>query len=100
VSTKIKSQLNLIGFGCNENIIHKCVKTTFDSVPIDIEVSVTKIFGYFRKHTVRAERLIHFCEFAAQEYKRRLCQRKMTVITSSHGRNIENLLSSAVSFLC
>jgi hypothetical protein len=33
VLTKIKSPLNrsIIGFGCNEHIIHNCTKTAFDS---------------------------------------------------------------------
>jgi hypothetical protein len=53
VLTKIKSQLNrnIIGFVCNAHIIHNCIKTAFDSMPVDIEVLVTKIFGYFHIYT-------------------------------------------------
>jgi hypothetical protein len=47
--TKIKSQLNrnIIGFGCNAHIIHNCAKTALDSMPVYIELFVTKICGYF-----------------------------------------------------
>ena len=38
-------------------------------MPIDIEVLVTKIFGYFHIYTVRVERLKDFCDFFGQEYK-------------------------------
>jgi hypothetical protein len=70
VLTKIKSQLNrnIIGFGCNAYIIHNCAKAAADSMPVDIEVFVTKIFGYFHMYTVRVERLKYFCDFAG-EYK-------------------------------
>jgi hypothetical protein len=40
VSTTMKSQLNrnLIGIGCNADIIQNCSRTAFDSMPVDIEV--------------------------------------------------------------
>jgi hypothetical protein len=71
VLTKIKSQLNrnIIGFGCHMHINHNCTKTAFDSMLVDIEVLVKKIFGYFRIYRVRAERLKDFCDFARQTYK-------------------------------
>ena len=69
--TKIKSELNrnIIGLGCNAHIIHNCAKAAFDSMPIDIEVLVTKIFGYFHIYTVRVEHLKDFCDLVGQEYK-------------------------------
>ena len=68
VITKIKSELkrNIIGLGCNA---HNCAKAAFYSMPIDIEVLVTKIFGYFHIYTVRVERLKDFCDFVGQQYK-------------------------------
>lgn len=71
VITKLKTQLNrnIIGLGCNAHIVHNCAKAAFDSMPIDIEVLVTKIFGYFHIYTVRVERLKDFCDFVGQEYK-------------------------------
>ena len=38
-------------------------------MPIDIEVLVMKIFGYFHIYTVRVERLKDFWDFVGQEYK-------------------------------
>jgi hypothetical protein len=38
-------------------------------MPVDIEVLVTKISGYFHIHTVRVERINDFCDSAGQEYK-------------------------------
>jgi hypothetical protein len=44
VLTKIKSKINrnIIGFCCN---VHKCAKVAFDSMPVDVKILVTKIFG-------------------------------------------------------
>jgi hypothetical protein len=71
VLTKIKPPLNgkVIGFGCNSHIIHNYAKTAFDSMPVDIEVPVTKIFGYFHIYMVREERLQDFYDITGQEYK-------------------------------
>jgi hypothetical protein len=46
VLTKIKSEINrnIIGFRCN---VHNCAKAAFDSMPVDVEVLVMKIFGIF-----------------------------------------------------
>jgi hypothetical protein len=38
-------------------------------MPVDIEVFVKKIFGYFHIYTVRAEGVNDFCDFAGQDYK-------------------------------
>jgi hypothetical protein len=59
VLIEINFQLNrnIIGFGCSAHIIHNCTKTAFDSVPVNNEVLVTKIFGYFHIGTVRVEGL-------------------------------------------
>ena len=63
VITKIKSELNrnIIGLGCNAHIIHNCAKAAFDSMLIDTEVLVTKIFVYFHIYTVRFPRFLWFC---------------------------------------
>jgi hypothetical protein len=59
VLTNIKFQLNrnITGFDCNVHIIHNCSKTAFDSMPLDIKVPVTKIFGHFHIYMVHAEHL-------------------------------------------
>jgi hypothetical protein len=38
-------------------------------MPVDFEVLVTKILGYFHIYTVRVKRLNDFCDFVGQEYK-------------------------------
>jgi hypothetical protein len=42
-------------------------------MPVDIEVLVTKIFGYFHIHVIHVESLKDFCDFAGQEYNQILC---------------------------
>jgi hypothetical protein len=42
-------------------------------MPVNIEVNVTNILGYFHIYAVRVERLKEFCDFAEQEYKQILC---------------------------
>jgi hypothetical protein len=71
VLTKMKSKLNrnINDFGCSDHIIHNCPKTASDSMPVDIEVLVTKIFGHFHIYAVRVERLKDFCDFVGQRYK-------------------------------
>lgn len=59
---------NLFHLGCNAHIIHNCAKNSFDVLPIDAEVIITKIFGYFHGYTVRTERFKEFCSFVEQEY--------------------------------
>lgn len=59
VLTKIEYLLNrnIISFGFNAHIIHTCVKTALDSVPVDSEVFVRKIFGYIHIYNVPVERV-------------------------------------------
>ncbi|KAL7406482.1 hypothetical protein ABVT39_020149 [Epinephelus coioides] len=70
VHTKVKNalQLEVIGLGCPAHIIHNATRTAMDTLPIDVEYLLTKIFGYFHIYTVRVERLKTFCEYVGQEY--------------------------------
>jgi hypothetical protein len=38
-------------------MIHNCAHSSINTIPLDIEGSVVKIFGYFHIFTVRVERL-------------------------------------------
>jgi hypothetical protein len=102
VLTEIKSQLNrnIIGFGCNSRIIHNWAKTAFDSMPVDIEVPVKKIFGYFHIHTVRAECLKDFCDSAGQEYKQILDYANVKLSYLPALERILKIYPSLMSFLC
>lgn len=54
----------LIGIGCACHIVHNGLKTACDSLPIDIECVVVKIYKYFHIHTVRVAKLKPFCALA------------------------------------
>lgn len=58
------------GIGCGAHIVHNCVQTAVDSLPIDIEALVVKIYKYFHIYTVRVTKLKSFCEYAEIEYRK------------------------------
>ena len=72
VHIKVKNavQREVIGLGCPAHIIHNATRTAMDTLPIDVEYLLTKIFGYFHIYTyLHVERLKSFCEFVGQEYQ-------------------------------
>lgn len=71
VHTKVKMSLRreVIGLGCPAHIVHNCAQTARDTIPVDVESTLSKIFGYFHIITVRVERLKSFCEYVGQEYQ-------------------------------
>lgn len=71
VFTKLKSTLgeDLIGIGCAAHIINNTIQTAADSLPIDIEAVVVKMYAHFYIYTVRVETFKEFCTEAAVEYK-------------------------------
>jgi hypothetical protein len=71
VFCKIKEDLNrgVIGLECVAHMIHSCAHSSVNTVPLDIEGLIVKIFGYFHIFTVRVERLKEFCNFVGQQYK-------------------------------
>jgi hypothetical protein len=62
VFLKLKNTLkrNILGLGCCAHVIHNSIQYAADSLPIDIEIIVCKIFGYFHIYTVRVETLKEF----------------------------------------
>jgi hypothetical protein len=54
VSCKIKEDLNrgVIGLGCVAHMIHSCAYSSINTISLDIEGKVVKIFGYFQMFTV------------------------------------------------
>jgi hypothetical protein len=38
---------NIFGIGCMAHIINNSIKTACDTLPIDIEFLVTKVYGFF-----------------------------------------------------
>jgi hypothetical protein len=71
VFCKIKEDLNrdVIGLGCVAHMIHNCAHSSINTIPLDIESLVIKIFGYVHVFTVRVERLKEFCDFVGLQYK-------------------------------
>lgn len=54
------------------HIFNNCVQNATDSLPIDVEVIVVKIFKHFYIYTVRVAQLKSFCEEVDVEYKKML----------------------------
>jgi len=54
--------------GCFAHIIYNAIRQAADSLPIDVESIVCKIYGYFHIYTIRVESLKEFCDFADVQY--------------------------------
>lgn len=59
----------LVGIGCMAHIINNCINNAADSLPIDAEVIIVKLFKFFHIYTVRVEELKDLCEFIDIEYR-------------------------------
>jgi hypothetical protein len=72
VFRKVQSDLDrpILGIGCSAHIVHNSVQTACDSLPLDIEFIVIKIYKYFHIYTVRVMKLKEFCEFVKTDYKK------------------------------
>ena len=62
----------LLGIGCAAHIVHNCLQTAVDVLPIDVEVLAVKIYKYFHIYTVRVTELKSFCDFVDIEYNKLL----------------------------
>ncbi|GBN79137.1 hypothetical protein AVEN_267869-1 [Araneus ventricosus] len=58
------------GIGCGAHIVHNCVQTAVDSLPIDIEALLVKIYKYFHIYTIRVIKVNNFCEYAEIQYRK------------------------------
>lgn len=74
VYRKLQKTLNrpIFGIGCGAHILHNAVQTACDSLPLDVEATVVKLYKYFYQYTVRVTQLKEFCESADVEFKRLL----------------------------
>jgi hypothetical protein len=71
VFSKLKNLLNnssLIGVGCPAHILHNCISYGTNTLKVDIEFIVTRLYYYFWIYTVRCEKLKEFCDFVNTEY--------------------------------
>lgn len=78
VFIKLKKSLdrNILGMACFVHIIHNAIQRATDSLPIDVESIVCKIFGFFHIYTVRVECLKEFCDLADVQYNELLSHSK------------------------
>ncbi|XP_023231785.1 uncharacterized protein LOC111631712 [Centruroides sculpturatus] len=72
IYSRLKKELgrNIVGIGCGAHIVHNCLQTAVDVLPIEIEALVVKIYKFFYIYTVRVTQLKEFCEFVDVEYKK------------------------------
>ncbi|XP_059807060.1 uncharacterized protein LOC132381581 [Hypanus sabinus] len=73
---KLQVQLGreIFSVGCGTHIVHNCLQTAADSLPLDVECFAVKIYKYFHIYTVRTEELKDFCRFVSLEYSKLLEQ--------------------------
>jgi len=65
-------QKDLIGIGCPAHIIHNAAKKGLETLSIDVQSIIMKIYNHFSVYTVRTEELKEFCEFVDIEYRQLL----------------------------
>lgn len=79
VFAKLKKDLHnesLIGVGCPAHILNNCVHQAADTLEIDVENIIFKIYQYFHIYTVRTEQLKEYSQFVDIEYKKLLSHTK------------------------
>uniref|UniRef100_A0AAR2JRD4 DUF4371 domain-containing protein n=1 Tax=Pygocentrus nattereri TaxID=42514 RepID=A0AAR2JRD4_PYGNA len=80
----------LIGVGCPAHILNNCVHHGADTLDLDIEQIIFKIYHHFNIYTVRTENLKEYCEFADVNYRALLSHSKTRWLSLFPG--IERLL--------
>lgn len=70
VFTKLRAHTgtDLLGLGCNAHMLHNTAQNAADSLPVDAEQIVAKLYNYFSIYTVRVAELEKFCDFVDVEY--------------------------------
>src|SRR6218665_253268 len=66
----------LVGIGCPAHVLNNAVHHGADTLDIDIESMIMKIYNYFSIYTVRTEQLKEYCEFVEVEYRQLLYHSK------------------------
>jgi hypothetical protein len=74
VFTKLRTHtgIDLLGLGCNAHMLHNTAQNAADSLPVDAEQIVAKLYNYFSIYTVRVAQLEEFCDFVDVEYRKLL----------------------------
>ncbi|XP_055906088.1 uncharacterized protein LOC129941473 [Eupeodes corollae] len=66
---KLLVNQNMIGVGCPPHVLNNAIFHGCDTLPVDVDIIIVKIYNYFSIYTVRTERLRDFAEFLDNEYK-------------------------------
>jgi hypothetical protein len=72
VYSRLKKEMgrNIVGVGCGAHIVHNCLQTAVDVLPIEVEALVVKLYQYFHIYTLRVTQRKEFCEFVHLNTKR------------------------------
>lgn len=57
------------GSGCPAHVLNNTIQHAVDRLPVDIELILTKLYGYFSIYTLRVEELKSFCDFVETDYR-------------------------------
>jgi hypothetical protein len=70
VFRKVQSDLYgpILGIGFSAHIVHNSVQTACDSLPLDIEVIVIKIYKYFHIYAVRVKSSVNLWKQITTKY--------------------------------
>ncbi|XP_051883018.1 uncharacterized protein LOC127576542 isoform X1 [Pristis pectinata] len=71
---QVKLGREMFSIGCGTHIVHNCLQTAADCLPLDVECFAVKVYKYFHVYTVRIEELKDFCRFVSLEYSKLLEQ--------------------------
>nr|XP_057944009.1 uncharacterized protein LOC131138794 [Doryrhamphus excisus] len=80
----------VMGVGCPAHVLNNCVYYGANTLDVDIESIILKIYQYFHMYSVRTEPLGQYCEFAVSEYRNLLSHSKTQWLSLFPG--IEKLL--------
>ncbi|XP_067133484.1 uncharacterized protein [Centruroides vittatus] len=78
IYSRLRLHINnyIIGIGCPVHLLNKTIHRGCDSLSVDIEVFILKLFNYFSVYEVQTIHLKDFIEFVKVEYKNVLCNAK------------------------
>lgn len=71
VFTKLKCKLgrSIVGVGCPVHILHNSLQVGADSLSVDVQTIIVKVYNYFSIYTVRVASLMEYCEFVNVTYE-------------------------------
>ncbi|XP_074857908.1 uncharacterized protein LOC142017138 [Carettochelys insculpta] len=69
---QIRLGKEIFSIGCGAHMVHNCLQTAADCLPIDLESFAMKVYKYFHIYTVCVEELKDFCQFVNLEYSKLL----------------------------